>query len=390
MYPLFWAARRTFGSAHVTRRRCRATIPSIQPPIYIKSGTYLLVVIALLAPAITRAADDGTRIDLAHESALESDELEPLPDSSSRTSKGLPSLQPESHAPRFQWEPWTPNEAAAPPATGNTEASVMNETLGRWNVGGCAAPTCASNRPGFHPGTRVIVETHPISPSSKRRDSGLLPKIQAAFRNRGYWLYRNCFESTARDTQSLGGDIWLRVQVSRGFVNQSQILSATLVQRAIASCVRDSTRTVRLSPLEKRAFTFVLRVRLFPGDVPLSPTRRQVTGVTQLNPNRFGVTMDPIRRAIEECALEGLQRDPTLWGRIALRLRVRPDGRIGDVKEDDSHFPDRAVLECCRTSIIDEIFLVPPIVGEVRLAVRIGELGALHPDRAIAPLLPAP
>jgi len=265
---------------------------------------------------------------------------------------------------------------------------VMDETLGRWNVGGCGAPTCKSNRPGFHPGTRVIVETHPISQRTNRRDAGLLLKLQADFRNRGYWLYRNCFESTARDTESAGGDIWLRLQVSRGAVNQSQILSTTIRQRSIASCVRDSTRMMRVSPVEKRASIFVLRVRLFPGDVPLSPTRRQALGVEPLNPTPFGATIGPLRKAIEECALQGLQRDPALWGRISLRVQVRLDGRIGNVREDDSHFPDRAVVECCRTSMLDKSLASPPIGGEMRLAVRVGELAIPSQNRAVAPLAP--
>jgi hypothetical protein len=365
----------------------RAAIPSTRSSIRLKSGNYLLVV-ALLAPAIARASDGGTPIDLATASGLQSNQLAPSPDSSSRTSKEPPSFQRGSLTPRIEWEPWNPDGAVTPLVTGSIEASLANETLGRWNVGGCGASTCASNRPGFHPGTRVIVETHPISPHSKQRDVGLLPKLQADFRNRGYWLYRNCFEATARNSQSSGGDIWLRVQVSRGAVTQSQILSATIRQRSIAYCVKVSTRTIRLSSLLKHAFAFNLRVRLFPGDVPLLPTRRPVTRVEQLNPTRFGATIDPIRRAVEECALQGLQRDPALWGRIALQVQVRLDGHVGDVREDDSHFPDRAVLECCRRSILDRTLGGPPVLGEVRLAIRLGELGVPSHDHSVAPLAP--
>jgi len=371
----------------VIQPSCLAAIPRTSESSHIKAGNCLLI-IALLAPASTRASDGGTPIDSTNGPELESDQLEVPPDGSSRAPRDPSSRQHEGRTSYFQWEQWNPSERAKPRVSGSIEASVMNETLGRWNVGGCGEPTCKSNRPGFHPSTRVIVETHPISQRANRRDAGLLPKLQADFRNRGYWLYRNCFESTARDTESAGGDIWLRLQVSGGSVHQSRILSTTIHQRSIASCVRDSTRMMRVSYLDKRASIFVLRVRLFPGDVPLPPTARQATGVEQLNPIRFGTTIGPIRRAIEECALQGLQRDPALWGRISLRVQVRPNGRIGDVTEDDSHFPDRAVVECCRTAMFDKPLASPPVVGETRLAVRVGVLGIPSHDQAAAPWVP--
>jgi len=389
MYPLFWAAQRVFGSVLVTRRAGRTEIPSTSLTSRI-NARHCLVLIALLTPAASRASDGGTPIDLADVPGLESRKLDAPPDGSSQTATEPFKTQHEVRTPRFQWEQWNPNETATPLVSGSIEASVMNEMLGRWNVGGCASPTCVSNRPGFHPGTRVIVETHPISQRTNRWEAGLLLKLQADFRSRGYWLYRNCFESTARNTESAGGDIWLRLQVSRGAVYQSQVVSTTIRQRSIVSCVKDSTRMMRVSPVEKRVSIFVLRVRLFPGDVPLSPTRRRAPGVEPLNPTRFDATIGPIRRSIEECALQGLQRDPALWGRISLRVQVRLDRRIGNVREDDSHFPDRAVVECCHTSLLNKTLASPPVVGELRLAVRVGELAIPGRDQAVAPLAPIP
>jgi len=77
-----------------------------------------------------------------------------------------------------------------------------------------------------------------------------------------------------------------------------------------------------------------------------------------------------------------------LWGRISLRVQVRLDGRIGNVREDDSHFPDHAVVECCRTSMLDKTLASPPVAGELRLAVRVGELVIPSHDRTLAPLAP--
>jgi hypothetical protein len=281
---------------------------------------------------------------------------------------------------RLQWERHRPDEWGGRVA-GWVEASVMREELGRWNIGGCGQPNCRSSGPGFHPGTRVIVEASSISARRKNAQaSRAILRLQSEFRSRGYWLYRNCFELNAHEPADRGGETWLRVQASpSGTVVQSRIISTTLSSHAMAECVRNVTRTIRVAAVDRRHSTFRLRIRVFPGDVPLPSASLTTSRGGQLNPIQLGTLVDPLRKAIEQCVANGIERDAALWGRLSLALQVSTDGRIETVREVESQFPDPAVIACCRSALLD--LNVPRALpaGELRLALRVGELAQARP-----------
>ncbi len=55
-----------------------------------------------------------------------------------------------------------------PRKSGRIQAAGEDEVLAQWNVGGTGDPAFVSNRSGYHPGARVIVDT--------RQGAVLVPK----------------------------------------------------------------------------------------------------------------------------------------------------------------------------------------------------------------------
>ncbi len=275
--------------------------------------------------------------------------------------------------PRLEWE--ARNGSGQLHESDAAQSCLMRETLGRWNLGGCGRPDCRSNRAGFHPGTRVTVEAstlHPRSPSHSMPPAVI--RLQADFRKRGYWHYRNCFEMHARDAADRGGDTWLRVHLAPdGTVARARLVNTTLSSRRMTECVRSVTQGVRASRVEKHHSTIRLRVRLFPGDVPLPAPRRAAPGLTELDPDALGSSIDPIRRAMERCVLQATERDPLIWGRLSLAVVIGNEGRVQKLAEAETHFPDPEVIACCRATLADTS-LLKSVPGLLHLSLRVGEL----------------
>ena len=265
---------------------------------------------------------------------------------------------------------------------GSIQASLAGELLARWNLGGCGNESCKSNRPGFHPGTRVIVEMPALSgPFTSKSNKSTLERYLAEFRNRGYWAFRGCYETTARETRSRGGDTLVRVQVdARGFIVRTHVLAANVDQRSIADCVANATRSMRLSRVIRGRMTFVLRIRMFPGDAPLALSTSRLVERDVIDPKYFGTEVTTLRKAIEDCVTLGVRRDAKLWGRISMVMKVAQDGRIIDFKEADSHFPDRMVIECSRMAARNTVLPRPQTAGVLQMALRVGELGPMELD----------
>lgn len=335
---------------------------------------------AILWPAISSGSDAGTEMEPNGAA------VEPQPSSSGVPRIDAAGTVEPAQLPKIRWEGAASNGELDAHSLGAVQFSLLRESLGRWNVGGCAHPYCRSSFAGFHPGTRVIVDTSPFSTRTTAAVARALLRIQSEFRNRGYWPYRNCFENNSSERDFRGGDTMLRVQVApSGAVTQTRTLATTHSSKSIAECVRNETRklTVR-SPNGKRAM-FRLRIRLYPGDVPLPVVRtdaaHSATGSTALHDD----AARPLRMAVERCISVAFQRDSSLWGRLSLALQLGDDGRVSEVREVESRFPDPNVLVCCRASLIGST--VPALVpgGELHIAARLGELPSPYPNTARPP-----
>ena len=290
----------------------------------------------------------------------------PAADSATSTDASEPEISWES-APELRTQP---DESVS--------GSLATESLARWNIGGNSDASYVSNRTGFHPGTRVIVE---IVPSRQSRATQALPtttrRYLAAFRNFGYWPYRICFESSARANGSSGGDTWLRVKTNGlGRVVSAKLVKSNIDLPPISDCICRATRSLDLHRPNLPGAAFMLRVRVFPGDAPLPSHVRpddSDTGNWTLRRGAFEL----VRGSVEPCIRQAFTRDAKLWGRLALRLRVDKEGRVLDAAEAGTHFPDRQAVSCSTSAALQ--LRLPDVnrAGWLNVALRAGMLPPL-------------
>lgn len=240
---------------------------------------------------------------------------------------------------------------------GRVAAGGADEELGRWNLGGNGDPTYPSNRAGFHPGTRVVVDarvlsgTLPESAAVDRRTGKhvrVLSRVAllAESRKNGYWPFRLCFEAGARATPTLHGTTRVRFRVARDArPREVTLVDTRLADASVARCLVDRVAELRYWAPPNKPITAELAIQLYPGDVPLpsldpapegpAPDLRDVTAVLDASASEIG-----------DCFRNGRRRDPALWGRLELALTLDGHARATRVAERDSRFPDAEVRRC--------------------------------------------
>ena len=233
-----------------------------------------------------------------------------------------------------------------------------------------------SNRIGYHPGTRVIVEAEASRGTPIRSDkSSVIRQYLAEFRSLGYCPYRICFESTARDPPAKGSDTWMRVRANpRSRFVTAKLIKSDFDRAQINECILHATRSIRLRhPLLFGAF-FTLRVRVIPGDAPLAPAVSMTERPSTVDPVVFREAFGPIQESIEHCIREGFRHDPKLWGRMALLLQFDRAGRVVSATEHNSHFPDPSVVRC--STLAAHELRLPELVepGSILIALKVGAL----------------
>ena len=250
-------------------------------------------------------------------------------------------------------------------------ASQHDAQLSSWNAGGSSQPDSVTARSGFHPAVRVLVESRALRDLGKR---GLTDRaILAQTRNQGYWPFRLCYEATLRDHASAAGQSVLRFSIDRrGRVSYARRLSSRLPSEGV-SCLRKALYGLRFTPSPQRRVDVDVSIKLSPGDVPVLPLPKTASA-----PREAGGVQETLP-AVRGCYRLGLRKDARLWGRLALAVRIDEQGRIRELTETESRFPDPAVTECVRQVLIGTpIGPAPP--GGWTLAYRLGTL----PDPAPA------
>lgn len=276
-----------------------------------------------------------------------------------------------------------------PHADGAVEASVADESVARWNVGGSSNPTCASNRAGFHPAPRVKVDTVVRSGRLPQRSTakGVLTElgILAQTRNRGYWPFRLCFESGLRRDASLAGKTRVRIVIDRnGHVSSSRMNGTELHDSEVAGCLATHARALRFTPPPRRSAEVELTIDLSPGDAPLpdgaAARLAPDPGPGKLDAHAVETVLAGKLPNISKCYAEGRSRDPALWGRVAVRFDADASGAVKSVAEHDTRFPDQSVVACI-LSVLRGTALGAFEGGPLRLvwAVRLGTPPSTEP-----------
>jgi hypothetical protein len=277
---------------------------------------------------------------------------------------------------------------------------VADEEVARWNVGGTGDPNFLSNRSSFHPAPRVLVDIGIRSGTLPKRgkSKGVLSEagLVAQARNAGYWPFRLCFEDGLRRDPSLRGKTRIKFTVEpTGHVKSEKMAFTELKDHAVAKCLSARVRAMHFAPAPPRRVHADATVDLNPGDAPLADCEPASSdepsgATTKVDEAAWEAALAEPLRKVTDCYMEGLIRDPKLWGRLAMLLEIGADGRVLGAAEHDSRFPDQAVSACAVGNLKETV--VTPVERPTRLiwAVRLGALpaadaAATHPAVATAP-----
>ena len=277
--------------------------------------------------------------------------------------------------PKIMWEtPVRPH--VQEPSVGGINASLAAEELARWNMGGNGNAAYVSNRIGYHPGTRVIVDVEASGTSrthaSKTR---VIRNYLAEFRNLGYWPYRLCFESAAHENHSKGGDTWMQVLINKqGRVVVAKLRRTNVALPQIAACILNATRSIKLFRTPSTAAAITMRVRVYPGDAPLSVTEKSQAGKATVEGDHIRSALESVKNAVEQCVRDGIAQDPRLWGRLAMLLQFNELGQMVRSDEHDSHFPDSSVVKCVSLAFREMHLAGPNEPTAMIVALRVGTL----------------
>jgi len=246
-----------------------------------------------------------------------------------------------------------------PRADGPVQASVADEELARWNVGGRSDPAYPSNRPGFHAAPRIMVDVAmragvlPVRSSKK----GVLSEtaVLAQARNRGYWPFRLCFEAGLHGDPKLRGKTRVRVVVApNGHVRSTRPVSTDLADPETARCLAARAGQLKFAPPPERRLDATIDVELSPGDAPLPELRlggfAPAPAAAPLDARALEAMLGGAISPAESCFSAARQADPRLWGRILFRVDVDRHGNV-TVREHESRFPDPQVVRCISTAV---------------------------------------
>jgi len=291
-------------------------------------------------------------------------------------------------------EPETPYKTfQRPRSAGPVFAAGEDETLARWNLGGTGDPNFISNRPSFHPGARVVVDTELVGGQLPAKSGpGLSQRgLLAQSRSRGYWPLRLCFEDALRRDAKLSGETRIRISIGQsGSVTRADVRKTALDAEA-GRCLSLAVENLEYEPGPASGVVAVdLSVKFWRGDAPV-PAIGPAPGKLFENPGRLdrasiADALIPVLPEVERCYARGLAEDPALWGRLALRIDLAGDGTLQSVHEDESRFPDPGVAECVVAQVGKLTFPAP--IGGALSFVQAFRLGTPPAPSEPAPALP--
>jgi hypothetical protein len=282
------------------------------------------------------------------------------------TDAGTAAPAVELEAPYKLWE--------RPRSRGEVYAAGQDVELARWNVGGTGDPSFISNRPGYHPATRVRVDVRVLSgrlakktPRDRRTGRAVRVLSEESFlaqaRRNGYWPFRLCFEDGLRRDPKQKGETFVRVRIdSGGRVGAASLGRTRLGDAKLAECLVGRVRTLSFTPPPRR-FDAELSIKLWPGDAPIpsvaAPEGSVVDNPGKLDGEAIRAVVADVFPSLTSCYADGLARDPGLWGRLELRVVLDERGGVERVAENESRFPDRSVTRCAIETLRAVSFAAP-------------------------------
>jgi len=297
---------------------------------------------------------------------------------SARLALAEPHQEPDENAESVVVElerPNVPNRRSR--AQGEVQAAVQDEELARWNIGGNSDPNYLSNRLRFHPGARVVVDARVLGAWGRRGSVTSAERVvQARARRTGYWPFRLCYEAALRRDPTLTVDHRVRLSADRAGRVRAVYAVTSLKDAELQSCLGDKVLDLDLRELPARRIDVELRIRFWPGDVPLPAWDPESD--FSLDPPELTASLEradrlwqAARRQLTACAQQGRRRDPKLWGRIAFRVEFGDSGAVAALRQYETRFPDPDVSACVQ-SVVGALALPEKPGSPLVFALRVG------------------
>jgi hypothetical protein len=199
--------------------------------------------------------------------------------------------------------------------------------------------------------------------------------LVAQARNAGYWPFRLCFEDGLRRDPALRGKTRVRFVVeTSGRVKSERMAFTELKDHTVAKCLSARVRAFHFSPAPTKRVHADATIDLGPGDAPLPEANvADAQGASSSDESgKFdGAAVgralgDQLSGHVAGCYERGLDRDPRLWGRLAILMDVDTEGRVRGAAEHESRFPDPMVFSCVVEGI-QGAALPPPVGGPIQV-----------------------
>jgi len=219
----------------------------------------------------------------------------------------------------------------------------------RWNGGGFG-----SDR-SWHPQPRVVV-SEPAVIAGKVD----VPATVRTMRANLYGAIRRCYDEALRAAPDLEGRTVVRIAAASdgtivsarpidGGVVDTRKYGKSMPDKTVRACLGKAVRQAHLPAPRTSTATMNVAIDLWPGDTPLPETAAPRSG--RMDVPYITEQLESQREAITSCYEDASRRQPGLWGRMVVRVDVDAAGRVVEVKEAESTFPDREVVRCIAATL---------------------------------------
>jgi hypothetical protein len=302
-------------------------VPACAGPAPPKPPPYEPPAVAAVAPVVTAAPSVPTDIDAgaAPSAAVDADAgVEP----------------PKGPSPKVAIE--TPFKIDLRPIPREKEA-FLTELRDRmtWNDGGLGELEKPIPESEVHPMPRVIID---VTRASGQRSAADVQRIL----RKNYWIrVIECYQLGAYKDQKLRGEVSIRFQISgTGKPRSGKTLAAKLPDQEVVSCLADHVTKVDFGKA-KGATDVWANIHIGAGDEPMPPPAALIVpGDGQLDPESMSGPVKAVLPQIEACYRAAFDYAPRLWGRLGLRFHLTEKGKVDEVFEAESRFPDERVSRC--------------------------------------------
>jgi hypothetical protein len=237
--------------------------------------------------------------------------------------------------------------------------------LRHWGAGGVGELLAPLPGPVGHPDPRVVIN---LEKSKGPHDAAEVLRLA----RRNHWIQVvRCYRLGAYKDTELRGWTKAFIGISRaGEVVRPKLLQTELGDRAVADCIVDKLRALKLPPARANSQAW-LELRVGPGDEPMPPPEELlVPGDGSLAVEAMGEGVRAGLARFEECYRAAFGYAPGLWGRMLLRFHVTERGKVDEAFEAGTQFPDARVSQCVVHAARGLTFARPQ-GGDVRFVVGV-------------------